>query len=335
MKKRIGSRQILLAIIVIIVGLMPLYIQTPYILSICIMAFYIGSASLSWSVLGGLTGQNSLGHAGFMGLGAYISTLLLLNFNVSPWISIPIVFVVVGAISALLLSPCFRLRGVYFTLVTIAFAEAFRNLFTNWDYAGKGGGLLLPFGQSDFGMMRFMGKEAYFYLSLGMVILMYIIVKVIDRSKLGYGLKTVREDEDTANAIGINPWKYKVIAAFISCGLTAVCGVFYANYYRFIDPEIMIQTQSVEYILPALIGGLGSVTGPLLGAVIITPISQLLNANLSSIAAGFDQIVYAGILIVVILFQPKGIMGWFNESRLKMKVNRIFDSIDAKLFGRK
>ena len=168
-----------------------------------------------------------------------------------------------------------------------------------------------------------------------MVILMYIIVKVIDRSKLGYGLKTVREDEDTANAIGINPWKYKVIAAFISCGLTAVCGVFYANYYRFIDPEIMIQTQSVEYILPALIGGLGSVTGPLLGAVIITPISQLLNANLSSIAAGFDQIVYAGILIVVILFQPKGIMGWFNESRLKMKVNRIFDSIDAKLFGRK
>ena len=98
------------------------------------------------------------------------------------------------------------------------------------------------------------------------------------------------EDEDTANAIGINPWKYKVIAAFISCGMIAVCGVFYANYYRFIDPEIMIQAQSVEYMLPALIGGLGSVTGPLLGAVIITPISQLLNANLSSIAAGFDRV---------------------------------------------
>ncbi len=335
MKKRIGSRHVLLALIVIIVGLMPLYIKTPYILSICIMAFYIGSASLSWSVLGGLTGQNSLGHAGFMGLGAYISTLLLLNFNVSPWISIPIVFVVVGAISALLLSPCFRLRGVYFSLVTIAFAEAFRNLFTNWDYAGKGGGLLLPFGKSDFGLMRFMGKEAYFYLSLGMVVLIYIIVKVIDRSKLGYGLKTVREDEDTANAIGINPWKYKVIAAFISCGLTAVCGVFYANYYRFIDPEIMIQTQSVEFILPALIGGLGSVTGPLLGAVIITPVSQLLNANLSSIAAGFDQIIYAAILIIVILFQPTGIMGWFNGSKLKLKVNQFFDSVDMKLFGKK
>ena len=313
MKKRIGSRQILLAVIIAIVGLMPLYIKTPYILSICIMSFYIASASLSWSVLGGLTGQTSLGHAGFMGLGAYISTLLLINFNVSPWLSIPIVFVVVGIISALLLSPCFRLKGTYFTLVTIAFTEAFRNLFTNWDYAGKGGGLLLPFGKTDIGLMRFMGKGGYFYLSLGMVGLIYVIVKIIDKSKLGYGLKTVREDEDTANAIGINPWKYKVIATFISCGLTAICGVFYANYYRFIDPEIMLQTQSLEYVLPALIGGIGSVTGPLLGAIIITPISQFLNATLSSIAAGFNQIVYAGILIAVIIFQPRGIMGWFNS----------------------
>lgn len=335
MKKRIGSRQILLVLIIVIVGLMPLYIKTPYILSICIMAFYIASASLSWSILGGLTGQISLGHAGFMGLGAYISTLLLINFNVSPWLSIPIVFVVVGCISALLLSPCFRLKGTYFTLVTIAFAEAFRNLFTNWEYAGKGGGLLLPFGKTDVGLMRFMGKEGYFYLSFGMVALMYFIVKIIDKTKLGYGLKTVREDEDTANAIGINPWKYKVIATFISCGLTAICGVFYANYYRFIDPEIMLQTQSLEYVLPALIGGLGSVTGPLMGGLIITPVSQFLNATLSSIAAGFNQIVYASILIVVILFQPKGIMGWFNESKLKNKINRFFDSVDEKLFNKK
>lgn len=335
MKRKFGSRQVLLLVVLIIVLLMPHYIKTPYILSICIMTFYMASASLSWSVLGGLTGQTSLGHAGFMGLGAYVSTMLLINFNVSPWISIPIVFLVVGALAALLLSPCFGLRGTYFTLVTIAFAEAFRNLFTNWDYAGKGGGLLLPFGATDIKLMRFMGKTGYFYLSFGMVALIYIIVRVIDKSKLGYGLKTVREDEDTANAIGINPWKYKVIATFISCGLTAICGVFYANYYRFIDPEIMLQTQSLEYVMPALIGGIGSVTGPLLGAVIITPISQFLNATLSSIASGFNQVVYAIILIVVILFQPKGIMGWFNESKLKMKVNSFFDSIDNKLFGKK
>ena len=334
MKRKFGSRQILLLLLIVIVALLPLYVQSTYTITICIMTFYMASASLAWSVLGGLTGQISLGHAAFMGLGAYISTLLLVNFNVSPWISILIVFVVVGAITALLLSPCFGLRGPYFTLVTIAFGETFRNLFTNWEYAGKGKGILLPYGEDDFGLMRFSDKQSYFYLGLGMVVLIYIIVKMIDKSKLGYGLKTVREDEDTANAIGINPWKYKVIATFISCGLMAVCGVFYANYYRFIDPEIMIQTQSVEFVLPAVIGGIGSVTGPLLGAVIITPLSQFLNATLSSIAAGSNLVIYAVILIVVILFQPRGIMGWFNGSKLKAKIDRVFDSIDGKLFSR-
>ena len=237
--------------------------------------------------------------------------------------------------TALLLSPCFGLRGPYFTLVTIAFGEAFRNLFINWEYAGKGQGILLPYGEDDFGLMRFQDKEAYFYLGLAMMVIIYIIVKVIDKSKLGYGLKTVREDEDTANAIGINPWKYKVIATFISCGLVAVCGVFYANYYRFIDPEIMIQAESIEYLMPAVIGGIGSVTGPLLGAVIITPLSQYLNATLSSIASGSNLVVYAIIIIVVILFQPTGIMGWFNGSKLRVKINSLLDSVDEKLFKRK
>lgn len=335
MRKRIGLRQILLLLFVVLVALMPLYVQTSYILSIGIMTFYIASASLAWSVLGGLTGQISLGHAAFMGLGAYVSTLLLVNFNVSPWLSILIVFLVVGAVTSILLAPCFGLRGPYFTLVTIAFGEAFRNLFTNWDYAGKGKGILIPFGKPDFWLMRFGGKTAYFYLGLGMVIIVYLIVKLIDKSKLGYGLKTVREDEDTANAIGINPWKYKVIATFISCGLMAVCGVFYANYYRFIDPDIMLQNQSVEFVLPAVIGGIGSVTGPLLGAIIITPLSQFLNASLSSIAAGSNLVVYAAVLIGIILFKPRGIMGWFNASRVKVKINAALDRADNKLFGKK
>ena len=185
-----------------------------------------------------------------MGLGAYMSTLLLVKLNVSPWISIPLVFLFVGALTALLLSPCFVLRGPYFSLVTIAFGEAFRNLMTNWDFAGKGQGLLLPFGDNSLALLRFKSKVPYFYLSLLMVIAVYLIVRAIDRSKFGYALKTVREDEDTANAIGINPLKYKVLATFVSCGLIAVCGVFYANYIRFINPDIMIQAQSVEFVLP-------------------------------------------------------------------------------------
>ena len=132
-------------------------------------------------------------------------------------------------------------------------------------------------------------------------------MRAIDRSKFGYALKTVREDEDTANAIGINPLKYKVLATFVSCGLIAVCGVFYANYIRFINPDIMIQAQSVEFVLPAVIGGIGSVTGPLIGAIILTPLAQYLNST-EQYSAGANLLVYAIILIVVILFQPRGIM---------------------------
>ena len=330
MKKKKGSRQILLLILLLIAAVIPVFVRTPYLLSICVMTFYMASASLAWSILGGLTGQISLGHASFMGLGAYMSTLLLVKLNGSPWISIPLVFLFVGALTALLLSPCFVLRGPYFSLVTIAFGEAFRNLMTNWDFAGKGQGLLLPFGDNSLALLRFKSKVPYFYLSLLMVIAVYLIVRAIDRSKFGYALKTVREDEDTANAIGINPLKYKVLATFVSCGLIAVCGVFYANYIRFINPDIMIQAQSVEFVLPAVIGGIGSVTGPLIGAIILTPLAQYLNSTLSSIAPGANLLVYAIILIVVILFQPRGIMGWYNGSKFKVKVDEMFDRLDGK-----
>ena len=166
MKRKFGSRQILLLLLIVIVALLPLYVQSTYTITICIMTFYMASASLAWSVLGGLTGQISLGHAAFMGLGAYISTLLLVNFNVSPWISILIVFVVVGAITALLLSPCFGLRGPYFTLVTIAFGETFRNLFTNWEYAGKERNSS-PIRRGRLWADAVFSKQSYFYLGLG------------------------------------------------------------------------------------------------------------------------------------------------------------------------
>ena len=121
-----------------------------------------------------------------------------------------------------------------------------------------------------------------------------------------------------------------MLATFVSCGLIAVCGVFYANYIRFINPDIMIQAQSVEFVLPAVIGGIGSVTGPLIGAIILTPLAQYLNSTLSSIAPGANLLVYAIVLIVVILFRPRGIMGWYNGSKFKVKVDEMFDRLDGK-----
>lgn len=332
--KKLSIRHLLVALLVIVLALVPSFIQTTYILSIFVTTFYVACGTLAWSILGGLTGQISLGHAGFLGLGSYISALLLNNLGISPWISMIISFVVVGLLSSVLLSPCFVLKGVYFTLVTIAFTEAFRNLFTNWEFAGSGQGLLVPIDNLNVASMRWISKVPYYYIALIMVILFYVILKGIDRSKLGYALKTIREDEDTAHAVGINSFKYKFIATFLSSGLIAVVGVFYVNYIGYINPDIFKQANSIDYVMPAIIGGIGSITGPLLGACILTPLSEWLNAALSQVA-GLNLVVYAVIVIIVILFQPNGIMGWFTHSKLRKKINNGFDQIDNKLFKRK
>ncbi len=330
---KIKSRQILILAGLLILLTIPLFITTPYYIQIFIVTFYIGSASLGWSVLGGLTGQTSLGHAAFMGLGAYTSAILYTQFAISPWIAIIVSFLLVGTLSSILLFPCFILKGPYFTLVTIAFAEAFRNLFINWDFVGKGQGIRIPYEATEsFWDMRFATKGPYYFIALGMFLSFLVIIKLIDRSRLGYALKTVREDEDTANAIGINPRKYKIIATFISTGLAAVAGVFYSMYYRFIDPDIMLQTYSVEFVLPAVIGGIGITGSAAFGALLIVPLSEILRGQLSGILPGANILVYALILILIIRFSPKGILGWFTRSKLKKKIDGFFDGIDAKFF---
>ncbi|HIZ73888.1 MAG TPA: branched-chain amino acid ABC transporter permease [Candidatus Mediterraneibacter stercoravium] len=329
--KHLSIRHILIALLIIVLAIVPAFVTTTYVMGIFVTTFYVGCCTLAWSILGGLTGQISLGHAGFMGLGSYISAILLNNMGISPWISMIIAFVFVGLLTAVLLSPCFVLTGPYFTLVTIAFTEAFRNLFTNWEYAGSGQGILVPIDNDSIFSMRWISKVPYYYIALIMVIVFYLILRIIDRSKLGYAFKTIREDEDTAHAVGINSFKYKFIATFLSAGLIAVVGVFYVNYIGYINPDIFKNANSLDYVMPAIIGGIGSIVGPLLGAGILTPLSEWLNAALSQIA-GLNLVVYAAIVIVVILFQPNGIMGWFTHSKLRKKINNSFDNIDRKLF---
>ncbi len=310
----------ILAVVLAAMLLLPLAIgREPYIVHIFIMAFYVGTAAMSWSILGGMAGQLSLGHATFMGLGAYMTSALVIKTGISPWFALPVAFVAVGLAAVVLFYPCFVLRGPYFTLATIAFGETFRNLFMNWAYVGRGQGLLMPFGADSFWAMRFLSKIPYYYMSLGMLVLVSLAVWRLDRSKLGYAFKTIREDEDTANAIGINTTRYKLYAAFLSAGCTAVAGVFYSQYLRFIDPDIMMQIYSVEFVLPAIIGGMGFVGGPLLGAVILIPLSEFLRANLAGVVPGSNLIIYALILIVVIRLQPTGLLGWYQERELKKR----------------
>lgn len=308
-----------LAVLLII----PLFIKDyPYIMNVFVLVFYMTTLSMAWNLLGGMTGQNSLGHAAYMGLGAYACCLLMTKAEVNPWICCIFGMIVVGLVSGIIFYPCFILKGPYFTLVSIAFGEAIRQFILNWDFAGNAIGISLSFGDDSWKEFRFMSKVPYYYVGLFMLIAVYVFMKKIDRSKLGFALKTIREDEDTAAAIGINPIKYKVIAVVISAMIAGMVGFFYASYNRYIDPDLMLQTYSVESVLPAVVGGASFVEGPLVGGGIMITISEFLRNQFGAILSGINLIMYALVLILVIRFRPSGLLGWYMNSDIKNKIDK-------------
>jgi len=180
--------------LLLVAFLLPNIITKSYVQAILVLTVYTAGCSLAWSILGGMVGQTSLGHAAFAALGSYVGTVFVVNLEMSPWLAMIAAFFVVGGLITLMMWPCFGLKGTYFTLTTIAFAEAFRNIFTNWKYMGAGQGLMLPLvrkGQESLWMLAFRDKASYYYVGLALLIVFYLVVKYIDGSKLGYAFKAL------------------------------------------------------------------------------------------------------------------------------------------------
>ncbi len=312
---------VLVSLILLIVVLIPTMVKSPYILNIFVLVFYMSTLSMAWNLLGGMTGQNSLGHAAYMGLGAYACCLLVVKTGANPWLAAVFGMVVVGLVAGIVFYPCFILRGPYFTLVSIAFGESIRQVIINSEFFGRASGVGLPFGGDSWAHLRFASKVPYYYVGLAMMIGVYLVMKKIDRSKMGFALKTIREDEDAAAAIGINPTKYKIMAVVISAMVAGLVGFFYACYIRYIDPELMIQAKSTESVLPAVVGGAAFVEGPIVGGLLMIPLSEYLRANFSSILPGINMLMYAVVLLAVIRFRPTGILGWYMNSKTKKLID--------------
>ena len=282
---------IVIGVILAIFIVIPLVIKTPYIINIFVLVFY--------------------------SIGAYTVCLLVTKLNWNPWMASIFGMLVTGLIAGVIFFPCFILQGPYFTLVSIAFAESMRQFIINSEFFGRASGVGLPFGADSFLQFRFTSKIPYYYAGLIMLIAAYAMMKKIDNSKIGFALKTIREDEDAAAAIGINPTKYKVIAVVISAMLAGFVGFFYASYIRYVDPDLMVQAQSTEFVLPAVVGGAAYVEGPLVGGLIMIPLSEFLRANFARVLPGINMILYAIVLLVVIRFRPSGILGWYMDSNFK------------------
>lgn len=303
--------------------LIPLAAQSAFVYHLFVLICVYGALSTAWNIVGGYAGQLSLGHAVFYGIGSYAATLLIINFGISPWIGMIVGAAVAAVVAALIAYPTFRLRGPFFALATIAVLEVVKLLVVHQsDWTGGAAGLSVPL---NIGLewMIFRDKWAYLLVAFGMLLLTLWVAWMIRHSRLGFYLVAVRERENAAPAVGIDTVRVKLAAALISAVLTSMVGSFHAMYLTFIEPSAAFSLElSIQVAMFALIGGLGSVTGPLAGTVLVVPIAELVRGWLGSFGSGMHGFIYGVILVVVVLTMPRGLVGQFGE-RVRKWVDRL------------
>ncbi len=282
-----------------------------HVLQVLTLALLFASMAQSWNLVGGLANQMSLGHAAFFGVGAYTSTLLLIHFGLTPWVGMIAAAGLGGALAFLISLPTMQLQGHYFALATLAFGEVLRTVANSWaSLTGGPAGLSVPFVPDSLAMLTFKQSRPYYFIVLALLMLTTLIFEGIRRSALGYRLRAVRENADAAEVVGVNTARAKIQAAVISGALMAMCGTLYAQITYFFDPDTVfgLGAISIRVALIAIIGGIGTASGPVIGALFIIPLEEAANTLLSSQSAGLSQLAYGLILIAIILIQPRGLM---------------------------
>jgi len=315
----------------ILLAIFAALLVSPIVLELYFFGFSLGSwisvhvlvitlvwatAAQGWNVMSGYTGQFSFGHAAFFGLGAYGTILLLNTSGLNPWLGMLIGATAAGVYGLLIGVLCFRydLRGHYFALATLAFAELLRHTFNTVPALGGASGYFKPLPRAyggEFGLAAFQFRETlpYYYVILGFLAIVTLVSLAIKQSRLGLYLFAIREDEDAAAAVGIPTYRYKLVGISVSAFFTALAGAFWAMYFDTIRPGTVFDLLvNVEILLPAIVGGVGTVIGPIVGAFVVIPLSEI--ARQSVDITGFDRIVYGLVLIGIVLYSPSGAVSW-------------------------
>ena len=298
-------------------GLAPLVVRDAFLLDSLILILVWGTAAAAWNIAGGYAGQISLGHSAFFGLGAYAAALLVTRWSVSPWIGLAVGAVVATAIGLLIGYLSNRLRGPYFVLATIAFSQVLLIVGSRWrGFTAGSEGIPVPF-RPGFWTLGIADKRIWVWIVLVLAVLAWLLQVYLDRSRRGYQMVAVREDEDAALSLGVPARWLKVAAICASAALTAVCGGLWAQYVGFVDPFYVFSVDlSVKFALAAIIGGLGTALGPFLGAALVTTVETYLRAQFGGIGAGLVGIyliIYGCALIVMVRWVPQGLVGWLAE----------------------
>lgn len=297
-------------------AVLPLLVTDPHRQNFLILILMAAQMGVAWNIVGGYAGQVSLGHAVFYGIGAYTSTMLVLGLGLTPWLGW-LAGGVVAVLFALAMGlPCFRLKGHYFAMATIAVAEIVQILVTNSEFLEGAVGLYLPMDRSGFLAMSFLSKLPYYYIILGLLVVTVLVSWAIERSHIGYYFRAIKDEPEAARALGVDLTKYKLIALSVSAFLTAMGGSFYAQKEMFIDPGSVFATSiSIKIALVAILGGVGTLLGPVLGAGILITIEEYSRVLFGSTGSGTDMIIYAMMIILVAVFSPSGVLGLLQDLR--------------------
>ena len=311
-------------IMLVLAFLLPLVITSPSHQNLMILILMAAQLGVAWNIIGGYAGQVSLGHAAFYGIGAYTSSMLFALFGINPWFGILAGGLLAAAISQIIGWSCFRLKGHYFAMATIAVAEIIQVFYTNWDTAGGAVGITIPMQQEGWGVLVFAAKEPYYYLALGLLILTLLANFAIEKSFLGYYFRAIKDEPDAARSLGVSLSRYKQIAFAVSSFFTAIGGSLYAQKELYIDPGSVLGTGlSIKMALVTILGGIGTLFGPLVGAGVLTAIEEGTRIAFGGSGRGTDLIIYAAIIIVIAVYYPNGILGFVKSALARRKTRRL------------
>lgn len=282
--------------------------------------------AMAWNLLAGYGGQLSIGHAIFFGVGAYSTMILMLYYDVTPWIGMFVGGFLSGVVGLALGVPLFRLRSHWFTLATIAAGEIFKLVFISWSWVGGSAGLQPPIvpGEKALYYLQYAGPYIYVYLATVILLVETIILYLVVNSKVGFYLQAIREDEEAAMSLGINPMRYKLVAMFISALFTGIGGGLYTVRFRFIDPFAVFDliTVSVYIIVAGILGGIYHFIGPIVGSFTFMPITEYVRVYIVARFPryyGLHVFVLGTILLIIALLMPEGIVGWAEKRGLLKK----------------
>jgi branched-chain amino acid transport system permease protein len=323
-----GARNayIVLALLTVLLGVLPLLLSERAE-SIAVLTLIFAIIAVAWNLMSGYGGLFSFGHAAFFGIGAYADAYLVVEHGISPWLAM-VVGAALAAVAGIViasLSLRYKLAGPYFALATFAFAQMFLLVVQNVEFLRKTEGFNLPILPGDsFGMLQFrQGSDMYVWIPAAILVLALAGTIAYTHSRQGQFVQAARDDEVAAASLGINVMRTRLVAVGLSCALTAVAGAFYTQYYFFVGPQQAFGSSvSIEAIIPAVIGGIGTIWGPLVGAMIVGPLAEMIESILRDPpesldflqgVAGLDVAVYAVLLIVIVLFMPKGIYGSIKD----------------------